>query len=404
MSALGVGEPVTYSRDVAPILQAKCQECHRPEGMAPFSLSTYRDARSWSKMIAEVVETERMPPWYAVDGIGEWKNDRSLTPEEKATLLEWIASHGPRGRDEELPPPRTFASGWQLGPPDLVFEMPEAVSIDATGVVPYVYRVTPNTFTEDVWISGVEIQPGNPKVVHHIGLYLMPPGTHIGNLAGVFNHEERKSRAQGRGPFLGPGKSFLASYVPGCSALKIPDGAARKIPKGWDILWEIHYTPTGKPETDRSKFGIRFASGPVVREFVGAAISNYEFLIPPNTPDHRVETPIATAPEDSVVYGFFPHMHFRGKSFEYRFQYPDGREEVVCAVARYDFNWQLTYELKQPKFIPKGTKIRCIAHFDNSANNPANPDPSKEAVYGEQTWDEMMIGWVFMSWALDGSG
>lgn len=379
----------TFTRDILPIVQEKCQECHQPEGIGPFSLMSYRQVRSWSKMIREVVEDGRMPPWHADPHVGTFSNDISLTSEEKGALLGWIDSGMPQGRPEDAPAPRVYTDGWRMGTPDMVFEMPEEAVIEPTGVVPYLYFRTPTNFEEDVWIEAAEWRAGNSKVLHHIVMF----------------YEDPNFVADPRDASLGPiaGRGFLGGYAPGSRPVVHREGVATRIPAGATLIWQMHYTPTGKEERDRSQFGIRFAKGPIVHEYEHAAPANFALSIPPGVDNHRVESEL-TFPDDVLLYSMSPHMHLRGKSFTYAAVFPDGREQLLLSVPRYDFNWQTTYVLEEPVELPAGTKIRCVAHYDNSSENPYNPDPTKTVTWGDQTWEEMMVGFLSFTWERDVRG
>lgn len=368
---------VTYTKEVSRIFQNKCQNCHRPGTSAPFALLSYDDAVHWAETIKEAIQEKRMPPWHADPNHGTFRNDRRLTDVEVATLTSWVDAGTPKGDDADLPPPRTFdESGWMIGEPDIVFQMPHEVTIQADGVVPYQYYQTETNFEEDVWISAAEARPGNRPVNHHIIVFVRSPK------ANLLDPEAR----------LG---GFLVGTAPGDMPLELPPGYARKIPAGSTLIWQMHYTPTGKEETDRSEVGLVLYKGkePPKGIALTKGISNRFFKIPAGADAHKVESQF-TFNRDATLLSFMPHMHLRGKDFEYTAIFPDGTREVLLSVPKYDFNWQSTYRLAQPRHMPKGTKIHCVAHFDNSPNNPANPDPSKAVLWGDQTWEEMMIGWI----------
>ncbi len=373
---------ITYTKDIAPMLQAHCGECHHPGGIAPFSLNSYRQVRGWSKMIKEVVLDGRMPPWHADPHVGEWKNDRSLSDEQKLTITKWIDGGMPQGDPADAPEEVEWHNEWRIGEPDAVFEMPETVTIDPAGVVPYMYFETKTNFEEDVWVSAMECLPGNPKVVHHIIMFVSDPNSPL-NFRDDEVGEEQSS-------------GFLDAFAPGGIPQVLPEGQARRIPKGASLVWQVHYTPTGKLETDRSRFGVKFAKGPINFEMRTGNAINTEFEIPANADNHKVES-WTTFSSPVTLMSFAPHMHYRGKSFEYFIETPDGKKTHLLSVPRYDFNWQTTYDLKEPLLVPAGSKMHCIAHFDNSANNPYNPDPEKAVRWGDQTWEEMMIGFFHYS-------
>ncbi len=375
------GEEITYSKHISRFVQNRCQECHQPNGIAPFSLMNYRQVRGWSKMIREVVNDGRMPPWHADPAIGHFSNDRRIPMEEKEMLYSWMDSGMARGDQADMPEAIEWKNEWRIGEPDIVFEMPEEATIDATGVVPYKYFETKTNFEEDVWVSSMECLPGNPKVVHHIIMFVRTPGE-----AANFGNGEV---SEGDG-------GFLDAFAPGGIPQRLSPGQARKIPAGSSLIWQLHYTPTGKTETDRSRFGIKFAKGPITHEMMTGSAIDFGFTIPPNDADYKVTSRV-NFPKDATLFSFAPHMHYRGKDFDYAMVYPDGRREMLISIPNYDFNWQTTYDLAEPLFVPAGSRIECVAHFDNSADNPYNPDPDKSVTWGDQTWEEMMIGFFHYS-------
>jgi mono/diheme cytochrome c family protein len=374
-------KPITYSNQVVRILQNRCQACHRPGQIGPFSLLDYDGAKNWAETIKEVVTERRMPPWFADPKFGKFANDRSLTDQEIETITKWIDAGCPKGDDRDLPEPRKFAESWFIGEPDVTFTMKEEFQVPASGTVPYRYFAMPTNFEEDKWIESVELKAGNPAVVHHILMSVREPGSR----AGPRPRDGATSDEQALG--------FFAALAPGYVPTTFPKGFGKKIPKGATIVFQMHYTPNGTAQPDRSSVALRFAREPVHTEVRTRGIFNSFFAIPPGDPSHEVKAAFRF-PQDSVVLSFMPHMHLRGKDFEYEVQYPDGRNEKVLSVPRWDFNWQVHYELAEPMIVPKGTKLACTAHFDNSADNKANPDPTKRVTWGDQTWDEMMIGYI----------
>ncbi|MCI0463100.1 MAG: redoxin domain-containing protein [Gemmataceae bacterium] len=367
---------VTYARHVAPILQNRCQECHRPGQIGPFSLLTYDDSSSWSAMIHEVVEERRMPPWHADPKHGKWSNDRSLSPEERKTILAWIDQGCPKGDMKDLPKPREFVKGWTIGKPDAVFEMKEEYAVPARGPktgIPYEYFEVETGFTEDKWVERAESRPGATEVVHHIIVFIVPPGQ-------PFN---KKS----------PNFPTLSGTAPGDMPLILPPGMAKRVPAGARLVFQMHYTPNGKAQKDRSRVGLIFAKKPPEKEVITRPVFNFLFRIPPGDAHHEVQSSW-TFPRDGHIVGFMPHMHLRGKDFLYRAHYPDGKMETLLSVPRFDFGWQSVYRPATPIAMPKGTRLECIAHFDNSKGNRNNPDPTRPVVWGDQTWEEMMIGWT----------
>jgi peroxiredoxin len=370
--AVNVG-PVTYTKDVAPILQAKCQSCHRPGQVAPFSLRSFDEARRWAATLREVVAERRMPPWHADPRYGQFENDRSLTPEQRATLLAWVDQGTPQGDPQDEPPPPTFPEGWIIGTPDIVLEMPEEYVVPSQGTVAYQHFRVKTNFTEDTWVQAAEAQPGDRSVVHHIIAYVVP---------GQGRLEE------------GVRGGHLCGYAPGEMPSIYAPGTAKLIPAGSDIIFQVHYTPIGKVRTDRSKVGLILAKQPVTRRAFTHGIANPRFAIPAGDPNHEVRSQFQF-PVDAELIAFMPHMHLRGKDFLYEVTYPGQTErEILLSVPAYDFGWQSYYRHAQPKPMPKGTRIDCTAHFDNSDTNPYNPDPSQTVRWGDQTWEEMMIGYI----------
>ncbi len=367
---------ITYAEHIAPIMRQKCESCHRPGMVAPFSLLTYDDAVNWAAMIEEVVQERRMPPWHADPRHGDFRNDRRLSQKEIDTLTAWIQADTPLGDESKLPPPKDWAQGWAIGKPDIVFEMPEEVTIPAQGVVPYQYFETEMDFEEDVWIQAAEARPGNRAVVHHIiGFYREP-----------------EAEGKDRGERLTD--NWIVGTAPGDMPLILPEGVALRIPAGSKLIWQMHYTPTGKEEKDRSQIGLVLYKGeePPQHLVHKVAIANGKFRIPPGARYHQV-TSKRKIPKDVQILSLMPHMHLRGRAFDYYVRFPDGSRETLLSIPRYDFNWQSSYYFKDPLTIPAGSTLECVAHFDNSEDNPANPDPTQEVRWGDQTFEEMMIGY-----------
>jgi len=359
-------------------LQNKCQECHRPGQIGPMPLLTYEDASSWSATIREVLEQNRMPPWHADPRFGKFENNRGLAAEDRAALLAWIDQDCPKGDAADVPPPREFADGWRIGKPDAVFTMKEEFKVPAKAPargVPYQYFIIPTNFPEDRWVQAAEAKAGNRSVVHHIIVYVTEAGKRPENF------EDRI------------GNGFLVGEAPGDMPAVFRPGMAKRIPKGGLLVFQMHYTPNGVEQTDRSSVGMIFAKEPPKLEVRTRAISQNRFAIPPGDANHMVVS-TSTFREEALLLSFLPHMHLRGKSFTYKLILPDGKQETLMAVPRYDFNWQSNYRLEKPLVLPKGSRIECTAFFDNSPGNPNNPDPTKEVRWGDQTWQEMMIGFV----------
>jgi hypothetical protein len=377
-------QPVFY-KDVLPILRQHCQECHRAGEIAPMPFLTYAETRPWAKSIREQVSARKMPPWFADPAYGHFANDRSLSQVEIDTLASWINAGAPSGDPKNAPPPRDWPSGWNIGRPDAVFEMPAAFPIPAKGAIDYQYLILPTHFTEDKWVQKVEVRPSNRSTVHHAVVYIREPGSKW------LEGEPRQAN------FSVPiAKSFTTSdllmvYTPGNSYDKWAPGIAKRIKAGSDLVLQLHYTANGKATDDRTRIGIVFAKEPPKQAVLSLQMSNDRFVIPPGDSNYRVQVS-GTLPNDALLIGMFPHMHLRGKAFEYLIAGPNGHVETLLKVNHYDFQWQLNYRLAEPKLIKAGTRLTWIGYFDNSPNNPGNPDPTAEVRYGEQSWEEMMIG------------
>ena len=368
---------VSYHRDVSRILQQNCVECHRDQGIGPFALDDLEEVQDRARVIKRVIEEGTMPPWFAAKqgDASPWANDRALTETAKAELLAWLNSKDRKlGDPADAPEPLRFVEGWTLGEPNEVLQLPKAISIKAEGFMPYQFVSVPTHFTEDRWVSGYEILPTDRSVVHHVIVQVHEKGEKVVN------------RGEGAG-------GYWAAYVPGNSGHVYPEGFARKLPAGATVSFQIHYTPSGKATTDRLKLGLQFSEEPPLYEVRTTSIVGHKLNIPPGSANH-VETASRRVPFDMPVTAFMAHMHVRGKAFRYDVKFPDGKEETLLDIPRYDFNWQLRYDYKQPRIIPKGSEVTVTAVFDNSAGNPANPDPTKQVRWGQQTYDEMLIGYV----------
>lgn len=378
----------TFHKDVAPILQRNCQGCHRPGEAAPMSLLTYDQVRPWAKAIKQSVTLRKMPPWFAESGIGKFHNERRLSDRDIATLTAWADSGAPAGDSKDAPKPLVFTDGWEVGKPDVVFEMAKAVEIPAQGTIEYTYMVIPTNFKEDRWIQSAEVRPGNRAVNHHVIAFIRPPGS---KWFAQYPVNEPFIPKTGGGDGGGMNE-LLVGYAPGLQASILPVGQAKLIQAGSDIVLQLHYTSNGTVSTDRSKIGLIFAKAEPKQRVMTMSAMTARFAIPPGADNHPVESHL-TLQHDAQLVSMMPHMHLRGKSFEYRAVYPSGEKELLLRVPKYDFNWQLFYYVAGEKILPKGTRIECTAHYDNSANNPANPDPKAEVRWGDQSWEEMMIGW-----------
>lgn len=367
-----------YARDVAPVLQRHCVPCHSAGNVGPFAFDRYESVRRHGATALETLLEERMPPWHADPRHGAFANDRSLSAESRAHLVSWIRAGMPRGTGAD-PLASTVVKPvgpWPLGEPDHVVAMPKAAQIPDTGILPYqVFRVR-SPMTNDAWVRGVTIRAGNPKVVHHCLVFIRYPK--------ALRHLEPPQDEGTAG--------FFAGFVPGTEPVWFPEGTAKFVPKGSDFIFQMHYTTTGKPETDRTELALYIAKDQPASELVTGAATSMDIEIPPGASAHPARSEFQFA-EDSLVYEFSPHMHLRGSTFQYTAEYPDGRREVLLRVPRYDFSWQTLYRLKTPKRVPAGTRLVCTGTFDNTALNLANPDPGVTVRVGEQTTDEMFIGY-----------
>jgi len=397
----------TFSKDVAPILYSKCVTCHRPGEVAPMSLITYKDARPWARAIREKIIAHEMPPWFADPAHGSFRNDRSLTQAQIDTIVKWVDAGSRQGDEKQMPALPPFAAGWQIGKPDIVFEMPVEYRIPADGTVDYQYFEVPTNFAEDRWISAGEVRAGNPEHVHHIIVSVIePPGSTArpsvmsiraindgANAPRAARPATDAQRAQLATAVRRAGAVSLVNWAVGEDAPVFPAGLAKRIPAGSTLQFQVHYTTNGAAATDRSKVGLIFTKEPPKNEIRTATIANAQFAIPAGAANHQIEAE-ATFTDNVKVWTMHPHMHLRGKDMTYTAIYPDGRQEVVLRVPKYDFGWQTDYWLAQPLSLPKGSKLHVTAHFDNSPANRFNPDASSVVRWGDQTWEEMMIGYI----------
>jgi hypothetical protein len=396
---------ITFYKDVLPILQNRCQVCHRPGENVTMALLTYNETRPWAKAIREAVVSRRMPPWFADPAYGRFANDRSLTPSEIETFAAWVDAGVPEGNRAEAPEPPKLPGDWTIGVPDAVIQMPQEFHVPASGTIEYQYIRVPTAFTEDKWVERVEVRPGNRSVVHHLVVFAREPGAPFlenlrpGVARGLPAPKTRPSANNHAGVFIDtPGAEVLGVYVPGGVVWQLRPGQARLIKAGSDLIFQMHYTTNGTPGVDRTSLGVIFAKGPPRERVRSLVVANPYLRIPPRAADFPVQASV-TLHGDAQLVSLFPHMHVRGKAFEYRAIYPDGESEVLLRIPRYDFNWQLTYQLEQELPLPKGTVLECIARYDNSSSNPNNPNPDAEVAWGDQTWEEMLAG--FMDLAFD---
>ena len=398
LAAIAAAAPVpTFSKDIAPILQHNCQGCHRPGEAAPMSLLTYQQARPWAKAMKEAVLLKKMPPWPADPQVGHFSNDRSLPSKDRDTLIAWVDGGAPEGNPKDLPKPVAFVEGWNIGKPDRVIEMPQPFDVPASGTIDYQYVILPLNLTQDTWIQSAEARPGNRAVVHHLIAFIRDPESkwmRDKQPGEVFVPRNARGDKQS---FSG---DILAGYAPGVPATQLPPGTARLVKAGSDVVLQLHYTANGKAGQDQTRIGFNFAKEAPKERVMTWGASNSKFKIPPGDPNYQVDSEVELAADVKLV-SLVPHMHLRGKDFEYRLVFPTGETQTILRVPRYDFGWQLSYDLAGGVNLPKGTKIACTAHFDNSPNNPANPDPTKEVKWGDQSWEEMMIGFFDIAFPAD---
>jgi hypothetical protein len=382
----------TFTKDVAPILQKDCQVCHRPGEAGPFSLLTYDAARPWAAAIKEAVQLRKMPPWFADPAYGKFSNSTTLTEAERNTIVAWVAGGAPKGNPKDMPPPVDFVEGWQIGKPDLIYQLPKPYDVPVSGVVDYQHIIVPTGFTEDTWVQAAEVRPTDRSVVHHIIAFVREPKSNWfkGQKPGEFFVAPQVKTAEEPDTSALP-NDFLVGYAPGQPAEILRPGQAKLIKAGSDIVFQVHYTPNGKAVRDQTRLGIVLAKSPPKTRVLTLSATNGTFKIPPGDPHYRVDASFEVG-TDVMLSGLHPHMHGRGKDFEYRVVYPSGETKVLLSVPDFNWHWQNWYTLEQPLALPKGTRIECTAHFDNSRNNPDNADPTKEVIWGEQSWDEMMVG------------
>jgi Domain of unknown function (DUF3471) len=423
---------INFSKDVAPIFYKSCANCHRPDDIAPFSVLRYQDVRPWAKSIREKVIKREMPPWSADQHFGDFSNNPSLTNNEIDTIVAWVDQGAKEGNPKDLPPTPNFNDDWEIGKPDVVLAMPEEYSLPDAGTDDYIYFRVPTNFTEDKWVEAVEFRPGNKRVVHHAAVFIETPdlqemaktkarrrnqafneGAAVPSLfetesGSVLRKEGTVRRVNPEAPVLDDGCSspnggaiggasagarLLCVYAPGRNADMWPAGTAKRVPAGSNFIFQMHYAKTtGKGEKDRTSVGLRFARAPVEKIIESRDVTNFFFKIPPGAENHEASA-CYTFPNDVQLANYMPHMHVRGKDMKFEAFYPDGRSETLLSVA-YNFNWQTLYKLKNPVAIPRGTKFKVTAHFDNSTRNARNPDPTRAVRFGEPTYDEMLVAYL----------
>jgi hypothetical protein len=392
---------VTFNKDVLPILQKNCQSCHRPGEIGPSSFLTYDSTRPWAKAIKTAVTTRKMPPWFADPKYGHFANDRSLSPTDVAALSAWVDAGAPEGDAKDKPAPVQWTDGWNIRP-DVVIQMLKPYAVPEKGTVLYTYFVVPSGFTKDTWVVDAEVRPGNRAVVHHASVHIRPPGS-----------KWMKDAKVGE-PYIPPGSDgspappapvdpnvdqrneWLLGYVPGTQTqtyFDLEHKAAKLIPAGSDIVFEMHYTANGQEAVDQTKVGFVLAKEPPAYRLLTVPVFDDSFVIPPGDSNREAHALAEFKEPVQLIYSQ-PHMHLRGKDMDIRLRYPTGESETILSVPRYDFNWQTIYFETKPRPLPQGTRVELTAHWDNSANNKYNPDPTKAIRWGEQSWDEMIFAWV----------
>jgi hypothetical protein len=382
----------TFYKDVLPILQDHCQVCHRPGEIAPVPLVTYEDAKRLAAPMKQAVMSKQMPPWFADPRYGKFSNDPSLTPQQIQLISAWVDSGAVAGLPKDAPPAKRWAQGWNIPEPQKVVQMPVPVPIPAHGDVEYTYEIVPTGFTEDKWAQFTEIRPSSPQYVHHCVVYVRPPSSTWLRVAPVgvpftaSSFSDPNLRAEAHETTT----DMLLVYAPGSEPDRWPDGVAKFIPAGSDLVFQMHYTANGTAGTDQTSVGIVFSKETPKQRVLTLQLTNHTFVIPPRTDDYRVDV-WGTLPNDATLLSFFPHMHLRGKRFEYNIVNADGSIETLLRV-NYHFHWQLSYRLAEPRFLKAGTKLQAVAWYDNSEDNMHNPDPNVEVRWGGQTYEEMMVG------------
>lgn len=371
---------ISYARDIVPILQNKCVSCHHDGGLGPFAMSDYKKVHGWSDMIRETVMTKRMPPWHADPAMGDFMNSRALTTEEEAKLLAWIESGAPKGEEEDPLPamqPEPGQQPWQLGTPDHIVRLPETQELPAEGIIDYRYIPVEANIDEDKWLRAIEVRTDNLPVLHHALIFVTYPKE--------YRHIQPEARSGLNG--------YFGAYLPGAQVFALPDDAGVFLPKGSVFTFQMHYNSTGKPEQERCEMGLWFHEKPPARVVKIEAANDTDFSIPPNARDHEVRATYTFA-EEAEILGLSPHMHYRGSRFKFAANFPDGDVQPLLNVPFYEFDWQPMYLFREPLRVPEGTEIACVGAFDNSRFNRKNPEPEQWVGFGEQSFEEMFIGYV----------
>jgi mono/diheme cytochrome c family protein len=388
--------PPTFYRDVLPILQQGCQACHRTNGIAPMPFETYEQTRPYAEAIKITTQQKAMPPWFADPSVGKFSNDPSLKAEQIAVLKTWVDAKAPGGKPQDGPPPLQWNASWSIPRPDLILKMPQGVRLRAQGEVEYTYEIVPTHFSEDRWVQMVEILPSLRSNVHHAVVYVSPPDSNWLRHAPIgkpFTASSLSEEDDRRGAHW-TDNDILLVYAPGSSPDKWPATMAKFIPRGSNLVFQMHYTTNGKAGIDQTSVGLVFSKQPPQQRVLTLQLTNDHFVIPPGAPDYRVEAR-GTLPGDATLLSFFPHMHLRGKQFEYNIVHadrPPGQNLEPLLRVKYHFHWQMSYRLAEPRILRAGTELQAVAWYDNSRNNPHNPDPEAAVRWGDQTYEEMMVG------------
>ena len=370
---------ISYSDTIAPLLQANCVECHRAGGIGPWAMSSYAMVRGFAPMIREVIRTRRMPPWHADPHVGVWQNDRALSIPERQTLVHWIEAGAPRGAGPDpLAQAAVPAPEWAMGEPDVVIDIP-AFDVAASGVVDYQFHIVANPLDRDVWVRAMDVRPGVTEVVHHVLVGTTDAGGPV-----EYSNESLMN-------------NYLGGYAPGVEPRVMPEGTGVFVPKGTALLFQMHYTPYGKAVTDRSRLGLYLHDEPPANFLRHSVVLNPAIRIPANAKAH-VETAYFEFHREATLYTVLPHSHYRGKSSTFELLHPGGERELILSVPNYDFNWQLGYDFATPRLLVPGTRLIHTTVYDNSAQNPGNPDPSRVVPWGLQSHDEMLYGDFVFSW------
>ena len=383
-----------FYRDVLTILQQHCQVCHRRGQIAPMPFMAYQETKPWATAISHAVRLKAMPPWFADPCCGHFSNDLSLTASEIDLISRWAAGGAPAGNPHDAPPPVAWTDGWSIPQPSVILKMPKPVAIPAQGDVEYTYEIVPTNFSQDQWVQMSEVRPSSREHVHHAVVYIRAPGSDWlrGAPLGVpftasslgddhLRHQAHETRSD-----------MLLVYAPGSSPDQWPDGMAKFVPAHSDLVFQMHYTTNGRSGSDQSSVGMVMAKKPPSQRVLTLQIANDHDMIPipAGADNYRVEVH-GTLPNDCTLLSFFPHMHLRGKRFEYNIVRPDKTVETLLRV-NYDFYWQLSYRLAEPRVLKAGTELQAIAWYDNSRHNLHNPDPDSPVTWGDQTYNEMMVG------------